>query len=300
MSTPRVTVGVPVRNGMPYLAACLDSILGQSFTDFELLISDNASDDGSEELCREYQRKDSRVRYLRQEQNLGAAGNFNVLVKEARGELFKWSAADDELAPESLLDCVTALDAAGEAVVLAFTQTRWIDTEGRLIEDYGSDLPFDDRSPYTRLRTLLADPVHSHLFKCSAICGVVRSATLRETGLIRPFGASDKVCLVELALRGGWVEVPQPHFRRRVHDQSSLYANATSADLARWFDPKAGQGYPAPRTTLFKGYLEAWRRAPLGLVERLRCLGPILGLLRREGRVLAGEYRIRAKLRVRR
>lgn len=300
MSVPRVTVGVPVRNGMPYLAACLDSILAQSFTDFELLISDNASDDGSGGLCREYERKDSRVRYLRQEQNLGAASNFNVLVAEARGELFKWSAADDELAPELLQDCVTALDAAGKTAVLAYTQTRWIDTEGELIEEYGADLPFDDRTAHTRLRSLLGHPVHSHLFKCSPICGVIRSAVLRDTGLIRPFGAADKVCLVELALRGGWVEVPHPHFRRRVHARSSLKGNADAAELARWFDPKAGDRYPAPRTTLFKGYLAAWRAAPLDLWQRLRCLGPILGLLRREGRVLAGEYKIRAKLRVRR
>ncbi|MFT7677148.1 MAG: glycosyltransferase involved in cell wall biosynthesis [Planctomycetota bacterium] len=298
MATPRVTVGVPVRNGMPYLRLCLDSILAQSYEDFELLISDNASDDGSEELCREYERKDSRVRYLRQEENLGAAGNFNVLVQEARGELFKWSAADDELAPELLQDCVSALDAAGDAAVLAHTQTRWIDIEGALIEDYGAGLPFDDRTPHTRLRTLLRDPVRSHLFKCSAICGVVRRSVLQDTGLIRAFGASDKVCLVELALRGGWVEVCEPHFRRRVHEQSSLNANGDPAELARWFDPKAGEQYPAPRTTLFKGYLEAWRSAPLGLWQRLRCLGPILGLLCREWRVLAGEYKIRAKQRL--
>ncbi len=293
---PCVTLGMPVRNGMPYLRPALDSLLAQDFEDFEVLISDNDSDDETRAVCEEYVRADARVRYLHQATNLGAAGNYNLLVHEARGAFFKWCAADDMAAPGFIGDCVAALERAGDDAVLAHVLTRWVDEAGATLEDYGADLPFDDTAPHTRLRTLLGDPVHSHLFKCSPICGLMRTSVLRDTGLIRPYGASDKVCLVEMALRGSWVQVPEYHFLRRVHEQSSLNANRDPEELARWFDPKNKGRYPAPRTTLFKGYLEAIRRAPLGFTERRRCMGPLMGLLRREWRVLGGEYKIKTRL----
>ena len=287
---------MPVWNGMPYLRPALESILAQTTTDFELLISDNASSDETEDVCREFASADRRVRYVRQPDNLGAAANYNLLVDQAKGEFFKWSAADDILAPRFVADCLDALEQAGDQAVLAHVGTRWIDVAGEKIEDYGLDLPFNDRAPHTRLRTLLGDPVHSHLFKCSPICGLMRTAVLRSTGLIRPYGASDKVCLVEMALRGNWVMVREPHFLRRVHEQSSLNANRNPIQLASWFDPRNQGRYPAPRTTLFKGYVEAVRRAPLSLAEKRRCLGPLFGLLRREWRVLGGEYKIKLRI----
>ncbi|MEO1346882.1 MAG: glycosyltransferase family A protein, partial [Pseudomonadota bacterium] len=120
--SPRVTIGVPVYNGDAYLAEALDSILNQTFTDFEVIISDNASTDGTEQICRDYAARDDRVRYIRQEKNLGAAPNFNLLVPIARGEYFKWAASDDLIAPEFLNYCVEALEKEFDAS-LAMTQT---------------------------------------------------------------------------------------------------------------------------------------------------------------------------------
>ena len=99
---PRLTVGLPVYNGENYLAESLDALLGQSYADFELIISDNASTDGTADICRQYEKKDARVRYFRQPQNVGLAPNHNFVVEQARGELFKWASHDDLYARDLL------------------------------------------------------------------------------------------------------------------------------------------------------------------------------------------------------
>src|ERR1039458_4283842 len=116
-SAPPVSVGLPVRNGMPYLAEPLQSVCRQSFSDFELLICDNASTDGTEEVARELVRADARVRYLRVESDAGASANFNRCVAETRGELFSWAASDDRFLPSYLERSVAALRAHREHVM---------------------------------------------------------------------------------------------------------------------------------------------------------------------------------------
>jgi glycosyltransferase involved in cell wall biosynthesis len=95
MSTPKVSIGMPVYNGSPFIREALDSLLNQTFTDFELIISDNASTDETESICREYAAKDPRIRYVRQPENRGALLNFRFVLDEAVGEYFMWAAADD-------------------------------------------------------------------------------------------------------------------------------------------------------------------------------------------------------------
>ena len=92
---PKVSVGMPVYNGAKYIREALDSLLSQTYADFELIISDNASTDGTQQICEEYACKDSRIRYVRQLNNLGALNNFQFVLNEAVGEYFMWAAADD-------------------------------------------------------------------------------------------------------------------------------------------------------------------------------------------------------------
>jgi glycosyltransferase involved in cell wall biosynthesis len=91
----KVSIGVPVYNGAVHIRRALDSLLAQSFRDFELIISDNASTDDTREICQEYERKDSRVRYVRQKRNLGPIRNFDFLLNQSKGEYFMWAAHDD-------------------------------------------------------------------------------------------------------------------------------------------------------------------------------------------------------------
>jgi glycosyltransferase involved in cell wall biosynthesis len=109
---PKVSIGMPVYNREPYIPAVLDSVLSQTYRDFELLISDNASTDRTEAIGREYAARDSRIRYVRNATNLGLAGNYNSVFRLAVGEYFRWVAGDDLCAPESLAACVEVLDRA--------------------------------------------------------------------------------------------------------------------------------------------------------------------------------------------
>jgi glycosyltransferase involved in cell wall biosynthesis len=109
MRRPGLSIGLPVYNGEKYLAESLEALLGQSYDDFELIISDNASTDGTAEICSRYSKRDSRIRYLRQSHNVGCAPNHNFVVGEAKGELFKWASDDDLYARDLLKYCVEAL-----------------------------------------------------------------------------------------------------------------------------------------------------------------------------------------------
>lgn len=288
---PRVSVGLPVYNGERYLEAAIESALGQTYEDFELIISDNASEDRTEAICRHYADLDERIRYRRHPRNLGAARNYNSVFAASRGELFRWVAHDDLSAPELLERCIGALDRAGARAVLAFPRTRIVDERGDLVEDWAHQGPSGGRVPHERLRDLLGDP-RGHLHLCSPVFGIIRSDALRRTRLYQSFNSADKVLLVELALLGDFVEVPELLFMRRFHEGTSLRANRTPEAVAAWFDPSR-RGPVMPRTRLFRGYASAVARTSMSPAERLRCLG-VLGqatVRDRNWRVIGGELK---------
>src|SRR5690606_648455 len=136
------------------LELALRSILAQTFEDFELIISDNASTDRTPEICEQYASQDGRVLYLRQAANLGAQPNYNLLVRQARGRYFKWAAHDDLLAPRFLQACVDVLDTRPE-VTLAYPQAEVIDASGQVIEHYEVHLKTDSPDAGVRFRELL-------------------------------------------------------------------------------------------------------------------------------------------------
>jgi glycosyltransferase involved in cell wall biosynthesis len=123
--TPQVSIGMPVFNGEPFIREALNSLLAQTYTEFELIISDNASTDGTEAICREYAAKDKRIRYVRQPTNRGATANFQFVVDEAVGEYFMWAAADDRHHKDFIKITKHVLDAEPE-VGLVFTGMQTI------------------------------------------------------------------------------------------------------------------------------------------------------------------------------
>src|SRR5689334_3559190 len=90
--SPKVSIGLPVYNGENYLAKTIASILAQTFTDFELIICDNASSDSTQRICEDFARQDARVRYGRNEKNLGAGPNYDLAFSRSTGTYFKWAA----------------------------------------------------------------------------------------------------------------------------------------------------------------------------------------------------------------
>src|SRR5258708_9503485 len=113
----KIAIGLPVHNGDNYLAAAIDTILAQTYGDFDLVISDNASTDGTEEICQAYAQRDRRIRYIRQPKNVGAAANHNLTVRMTDSPYFKWAAHDDLLAPGFLAASVDVLPPHPTAVL---------------------------------------------------------------------------------------------------------------------------------------------------------------------------------------
>lgn len=263
--TPRISIGLPVFNGENYLAETLDSILAQTYSDFELIISDNASTDGTQEICGAYAARDARVRYHRNEENLGAANNFNRVFELSSGEYFKWAAHDDLYAPEYLQRCIEILDCEPE-VVLCYPQTTIIDEDGKFVEHYYDGFNLRSPKPHERFRDFFRAPG-----LCNPVFGLIRARALKRTPLIGNYAASDRVLLGELALHGQFYEVPEYLFLRRGHPQRSVEANVTDNQLAAWFDPSRRHKILLPRWRRFREYLKAVQRAPLSWRERGYC-----------------------------
>ena len=126
---PVISVCLPVYNGGSFLEETIESILGQTFTDLELIISDNASTDDTEKICCRFAERDSRIRYFHNPENLGAARNFNITFELARGRYVKWQGHDDPIPPDFLEHCVAVLD-NDPSVVLAYGRQIAIDEHG--------------------------------------------------------------------------------------------------------------------------------------------------------------------------
>src|SRR5215510_12797807 len=114
--TPRISIGLPVYNGEKFLREALDSLLTQTFEDFELILSDNASTDETPAICRVYAAADKRVRYVRNAANIGVYRNFNRVFQLASGKYFKWAAADDVCQRDLLAKCLRVLETDSDVV----------------------------------------------------------------------------------------------------------------------------------------------------------------------------------------
>jgi len=267
-AVPRLTIGLPVYNGENYLAEGLDSLLGQSYTDFELIISDNASTDATADICRRYQKQDSRVRYVRQPHNMGLAPNHNFTVGQARGELFKWASHDDLYAPDLLKGCVDALDEFPH-VVLAHAWTAMIDGSGTVTEKVKYPLATDsERAPERFRSALFADGGDDY-------GGVIRTAVLRRTPLHGSYHHADRTVVTEVALYGPFYQVPDWLFFRRDHPERAERACPTMRSRCANMDPRRADRLRHPVARLYGEYVWAYvamiQRAPLSAADRREC-----------------------------
>lgn len=271
--TPRVSIGLPLYNAERYLAQTLDSILGQGFEDFELIVSDNASQDRTAEMVRTRVAEDPRIRFFALPENRGAAANYNLVLEAARAGYFKWQAYDDLLDKRFLARCVEALDEAPDDVVLVYPRTRIIDTAGRVLEDYDDRLDLQMARPSERLGQLIRN-----LTLSNAIFGLMRKAALLRTRRHGAFNEADRVTLAELALEGRFKELPDALFLRRMHPEVSTARTRSAGEIAAWFDPSKGsRRILGPKTRLFAEHLVAIGRSGLPSGEKLRCLAVFLG-----------------------
>ena len=269
MSTqPRLTVGLPVYNGASYVAESLDALLGQSFDDFELIISDNASTDATGDICRQYEKQDSRVSYHRQPRNIGLAPNHNFVVGEARGKLFKWAAGDDLYARDLLRLCVEAMEADPD-VVLAHSYTAMIDSTGTVTAALSYPLATSSRSAPERFRSLLFDSGGDD------DGGIMRTEVLRRTAMKESYHHADRTIIAELALHGPFYQVPDWLYFRRDHPERAERACPTVRSRCANMDPSRASRLRNPVPRLYAeyiwGYVAAIRRAPLSPADRREC-----------------------------
>jgi glycosyltransferase involved in cell wall biosynthesis len=263
---PRLSIGLPVYNGEERLAESLEALLGQSYEDFELIISDNASTDGTGDICRRYQKRDSRVRYIRQQRNIGRVPNHNFLVHQARGQLFKWTACDDLYARDLLKRCVEALDESPQ-VVLAHSWSAIIDNSGAVIKLVEYPVVTDSPRAPERFRSMLFDGWGDDSY------GVIRTEVLRRTPLHGSYHFADRTFTTELALHGPFYQIPDWLFFRR--DAPPRTSPFTVRSRCAYMDPRRVSPLRHPVARLYGEYLWAYiamiQRAPLSAADRREC-----------------------------
>jgi hypothetical protein len=287
----------------------VDSILVQTFADFELIICDNASKDGTAAICRRYAERDPRIRYVRNAENIGGMRNATRTFELARGKYFRWAAHDDVCEPTLLERMVEVLERRPE-VVAAVSPFISIDSRGERLANFwvgkaeGSKLWFrrNDRllmtdnnglrypaegtaaTPSQRFREVIMT-----LGPCEGTYGLIRSAVLRNTCLQEPYTSSDKVMLCDLALRGPFHVLEEPLFYKRWH-AANIHREFGPGRMV-WARPELAESgrLTLPYWLQLSGYISTVRRAPVPLAERFRCGASILRWVRFRWRYLAWD-----------
>jgi glycosyltransferase involved in cell wall biosynthesis len=218
---PKVSIGLPVYNGEKFIQKALDSLLEQTFTEFELIISDNASDDRTEFICREYAERDSRIRYIRQIKNMGAAANWHRVLDYALGELFIWFAHDDACHPKMLSLFIAKMD-LDPNIVLCISDIICIDDNDNIIIVEKLTNLYDGSNWHKTRKVFYEFPCSNIFF---ALYGLYRTNVLRSVGGPIPtsrhyYSHCEVPFLAKLSLTGKIFALPLPLKYYRVHNDS--------------------------------------------------------------------------------
>jgi glycosyltransferase involved in cell wall biosynthesis len=289
VDNPKVSIGLPVYNGERYLAGALDGILRQSFEDFEIVISDNASTDRTREICAEYCKKDSRIRYSRNDTNIGAARNFNKTFELSRGSYFAWVAYDDLYDDKYLELCVNVLD-NDPSVSLCHSRIGLIDEfgapiptagPGRIIGPDGRPVRHSDKyhiAESPRIEERFQDVLHNVSW-CLQVFGLLRTENMRKTGLQRNYYGADKVFLAEISLMGRFHQIEETLFFKRVHGAMTFYMSTDTKK--KWIDPDGAR--PLPQVQMLNDYVAMVMKTRMPLRQRLICCFWIAAMVKRPG-----------------
>lgn len=293
----KLSIGLPVYNGEKLLPQALDHLLAQTFRDFEIIISDNASTDRTAEICRAYADRDTRIRYVRSQINLGAIANFNRTFELSTAPLFKWAAHDDLHDSTYLEECIRILD-TDPTVILAHSATAFIGDDGEVFAFDANTETYIDPKTGARQRpdsALIGDsPVAAERFRDvlfnarwgSHMFAVIRREALAKTQLLLNFVSSDRAMLAELALLGRFRAVPERLYLRRVHAGSSW---ALSHRELKSFLSTDGKAY-SRRARQIKAFFGAPVGKPVGVMTKAACAAWTAGLcIRTTTEALAGK-----------
>ena len=279
MSMPAVSLGCAVYNSDEQaLRRSLDSVLAQTFDDFELIICDNSPDDATGEICLEYVGRDRRVSYYHNEVNIGAYPNFWRTFQIARGKYLKWVADDDILDPEYLTKCVAVLE-NDPSIALCYSRVTVIDVDGKAKDDDGARIEVMHDSPLERFMGVL-----DHSWNAQGFYGLMRADVVRRTHAVSDECArlADILLMAEVALYGKIHQIPQKLFTYTLHeldwtDRESL--NATFYKMC--FPTNPNRGITFPNCKFAYELLEAVRYSPLSLEDKAKLYSTVPLMIQR-------------------
>lgn len=293
---PRLSIGVPVYNGADYIEEAIRSHLDQDFGDFEIVVSDNCSDDATPEIVQDLASSDKRISYSRNDTNIGGPANFNRLFRLTSGELFRWAAADDRIEPGYLQRVVEMMD-EDPMVVVGHSEGLLIDpsSEPMLKMEQGylggdgfleaitltpppGDERFSSPKPHQRI-----DAVINNNHRNFYIFGVMRRDIMMQTRLHGSFYGGDRTLLVELAMRGTFRKVPDALFASRSHAKNSGRNGLNFEELKQH-----GAQDLSFASQVMRGYVQAIRNARVSRAEQARCLAIVAKKFKQPTRMLRG------------
>lgn len=284
-----VSIGLPVHNGAAYLARTLEALLTQTWQDFEIVISDNASTDATREIALDFAAGEKRIHYFRSETVLMPAENHNRALALSNGTYFKWAAHDDLCLPRFLDACLEVLE-GDPAVVLCFPEAAIVDETGALIHNYTYKLTTSAQSPSRRFGALVCADHRRH--GAFEIYGVIRRQALLSIPPMGNYVRGDSLVLARLALLGRFHEIPEVLFLSRDHQTRSVRTMPDRIRNARtrlhrwigtgplppmeWWDPSRRNRINFPEWRVLGEYIESVRAAPLSAGEKLSSFGWIV------------------------
>jgi len=269
---PLVGIGMPVYNGERYVGEAIESILRQSLADLELVVCDNASTDGTGEICRSFVAADARVRYCRNDVNLGAHPNFNRSFELSRGKYFKWAAHDDVLQPGFLRRCVDALETAPDAAVCE-SAIDYIDESGESLGIHAHHVPGSESGDSANRFAALVLRPHD----CYGMMGVLRRSLVERAMPLASFHGGDRALLARIALAGRFISVPEALLQVRDHAGRYSRAQKNLRDRAAWYDSRNAGRLTFPVWRLYGTYWGSVAAADLPAATKSRAA---LSLLR--------------------
>jgi glycosyltransferase involved in cell wall biosynthesis len=226
-----ISIGLPVFNGETYLRDALEATLGQTYGDFELIISDNASTDRSLAICEEYARSDDRIRVIRQPRNCGVNANHQIVFRESKGDFFRWANADDIPSPDLLKHAVETLH-QDRALVAYIPDTINLDGSGNPLKHFPRNLNLRSENPVERVQAVL-----TRNYQMVFDQGLIRRSTLTATTCRWDYFGWDFILLLDLALRGQLANIEGPILQRRMHNDSAAHATRKVSEVREWVDP---------------------------------------------------------------
>ena len=270
-TAPLVSFGLPVYNPhKPYLRQLLDSLLAQDIQDLEVVISDNDSDNGTQEICEEYASRDPRVRYHRNPKNIGQIDNFNKVLELAQGKYFRWIGSDDWLEPDYARRCVEVLEAKKDFIGVSTYYDFTFNDGQRYYREYKGE-HLDSPLSYVRFRRMVwfmtadfgfIDPIYT----------MMRRDVLLKTRLLQHIPSMDQVLAVELSLLGSFAHVPACLAHRRWRD----FGKVDKEELNKEYSPEQHKNVSRSDLYVSKTFLSTAWQAPISNWEKLLCLWSVV------------------------